>query len=221
MSRLLLFAMLSCVLSIAYAHNAKIATYTLRDTGSGWYIEMSFAQASIDAMMDKKLGGNLDDIELDEYKHEVFEYIKENFELEVNGRNIPLGDGGIMLGSHQTDLKFVIPTLPDHPESMMVHIPAFRDAYNHTNIFRIYRGGDQLHKFFLSADNDFESSLLFKDGLIVETDRKLAGSNQQVVISGIFLLLVIGGIFLARRGYRPKNSGLVIEEALLTENQSG
>ena len=35
----------------AVAHNAKIATFTLRDTGAGWLVEMNFAQAGVDAAM--------------------------------------------------------------------------------------------------------------------------------------------------------------------------
>lgn len=179
------------------AHNSKIATITLRDTGAGWIAELNFAQASVDAAMEHHLGkGELKDISRDAYRDEVVAYVKSNFHLQVDGQEILLENGGIMLGSHQTDLKFVLPGIPQQPENMKVYVPMFGTSYNHTNLFRIYRGGDKMTKFFLSEDNDFRVNLNFEGNRIEAIETTNNGKRYSLAkISGV-LIVIIGGIGL-------------------------
>lgn len=177
----------------AVAHNAKIATFTLRDTGAGWFIEMNFAQAGVDAAMIEKHGKQkLADLSKKTYQNLVIDYVKSNFNLVVDGEEIRLGSGGINLGTHQTDLKFVLPNLPLQPGTAQVHIPMFGSSYNHTNLFRIYRGGKNVTKFFLSEDNDFKVELNFTTNEILAVQREvplMLGSGG--IVLGIFLSIML------------------------------
>lgn len=182
----------------AMGHNAKIATFTLRDTGAGWYIEMNFAQAAVDAAMIDIYGkAKLEGITKQEYQGMVVDYIKNNFQLEADGKNVPLKSGGINLGSHQTNLKFVLPDLPLQPKSVYVHIPMFEKVHNQTNLFRIYRGGNDMTKFFLSEDNHFQVNLNFTlEGIEATKETKSPKHNLVMLGSGgiglgilIFLIL--------------------------------
>ncbi|WP_420580370.1 hypothetical protein [Reichenbachiella sp.] len=174
----------------AVAHNAKIATFTLRDTGAGWLVEMNFAQAGIDATMIETHGSEkLEKLDRKSYQNLIVEYVKSNFHLTVDGEIIKLRNGGIMLGSHQTDLKFVLPEMPPHPAEAQVYIPMFGNTYNHTNLFRIYRGGKNITKFFLSEDNGFNVDLSFTSRGIVAVEKE-PRPDQFFMLSG-------GGIMLA------------------------
>lgn len=180
----------STVLSTV-AHNTKIATFTLRDTGAGWLVEMNFAQAGVDATMIEIHGSEkLENLDKKSYQNLIVQYVKSNFILTVDGEEIKLRNGGIMLGSHQTDLKFVLPEMPAHPEKAQVHIPMFGNTYNHTNLFRIYRGGKNITKFFLSEDNDFEVKLAFTQEGIVALE-KHTNDNPYLMLSGGGLMLAI------------------------------
>ncbi|WP_422361050.1 hypothetical protein [Reichenbachiella sp.] len=173
------------------AHNAKIATFTLRDTGAGWLVEMNFAQAGVDATMIEIHGSEkLENLDKKSYQNLIVEYVKSNFNLKVDGEVIKLKNGGIMLGSHQTDLKFVLPEMPPHPGEAQIYIPMFGNTYNHTNLFRIYRGGKNITKFFLSEDNGFNVDLNFTPIGIVAVEKE-PRADQFFMLSGGGLMLAI------------------------------
>ena len=175
----------------AIGNNAKIATYTLRDTGEGWFIEMNFAQAAIDAEMQKIYSEEqLTGIGEDEYKKMFLAYLHAHVVLRVDGEKIPFESGGILLGSHQTDVKYVLPQIPSQPQTMSVYLPMFEEVYKQTNLFRIYRGGGKFTKFFLSADTDFSVNIAFTDEGIVATDGP-PPSNRFAMISGGVMLLIL------------------------------
>lgn len=202
MKKILIIIVLLCADIESKAHNAKIATFTLRDTGAGWFVEMNFAQAGVDAAMIEEHGkAKLERISKQAYQSMVVDYVKDNFHLNVDGNPVPLKSGGISLGSHQTDLKFVLPDLPLQPERAVVYIPMFGNTYNQTNLFRIYRGGKDMTKFFLSEDNDFRVSLKFTPQGIVATEEPKSSTTNLVMLSssGVGLAILILLILSARR----------------------
>ena len=197
MLRFILVAVLNCAMIFSIiAHNSKIATYTLRDTGSGWFIEMNFAQAAIDAQMLKMYGEEqLAEISDEEYKKLFLDYLRGNFDFEVDGKKVNLVSGGILLGSHQTDVKFVLPEIPARPKNMSIFLPMFEEVHNQTNLFRIYRGGDRFTKFFLSADNNFSAQMEFADGDIVEVE-KTESVSLGMLLGVLAALLLLASIII-------------------------
>lgn len=193
------------------AHNAKISTFTLRDTGAGWMVEMAFAQASIDVAMQNIFDEyQLKNFTSEEYRNEVIDYVKEHFHLKANGINIELDDGGIMLGNHQANLKFVLPQIPINPDKMKVYIPMFGNMFNHTNIFRIYRGGAKVDKVFLSSDNDFRANVEFtKEGMISFNKEPIGNEFPWIktLSFGLMLLTLMGFI-----GYKMVNNKMRIAQ---------
>ncbi|MEP1033008.1 hypothetical protein [Ekhidna sp.] len=208
MTRLFLVVVLSGAIAFqTMAHNAKIATYTLRDTGAGWFIEMNFAQAAVDAQMlkmhDKEV---LSKMNKDDYKKSFLKYLTENIHLRVDGKKIKFVSGGILLGSHQTDVKYILPEISGHPQNMSVYLPMFEHIYNQTNLFRIYRGGDKFSKFFLSTDNDFSANLKFTGQGIISVNK--APSNNLALISGVVVLLFLVLVAVVLIKNRLKNAQL-------------
>lgn len=202
-----------CVGFVSMAHNAKIATYTLRDTGVGWMIEINFAQAGLLAMAEKDLG-ETDFAALDEaaLKSYLIEQVQQNFSLEVDGINVPLKNGGVLMGNHQTNFKYVLPEIPLNPQQLMVHIPMCSNVHNQTNIFRIYRGGEHMSKFFLSEDNDFEIQLEFSNNQVIaltgqsQAAREHRLGNTEIGMIGGLLLLALFGIFQFRRSQQKNEA---------------
>lgn len=201
MLRLVQIVILCCAMAFhAIAHNAKIATYTLRDTGMGWFIEMNFAQAAIDAQMLKLFDKQtLESMSQEAYKSAFIKYLNDHFILRVDGEKVKLIRGGILLGSHQTDVKYVLPEIPTQPQDISIYLPMFEDIYNQTNLFRIYRGGEKFTKFFLSTDNNFSAHMEFREDGIYAVDK--APYNMLATISGVVVLILIamGVVILARR----------------------
>ncbi|MBT28139.1 MAG: hypothetical protein CMO01_00660 [Thalassobius sp.] len=177
----------------AWAHNTNIACYTLRDTGAGWMIEINFAQAGLLADVKRDMS-NSDFAKLnnEELKSHIIEKIQRNFHLEVDGIKVPLRDGGILMGNHQTNLKFILPEIPANPQQMDVSIPMCSETYNHTNIFRIYRGGEKIPKFFLSEDNKFHVALVFSnDKVEAVDDSELYYSTKFKPVYGVVVLALL------------------------------
>lgn len=49
--------------------------------------------------------------------------VRNRFNLRVDGKLISLTEGGIMLGDHQTNLKFVLPEISLQPRSLEAFVP--------------------------------------------------------------------------------------------------
>lgn len=213
MRKVILYFILLCVAFVSMAHNAKIATYTLRDTGVGWMIEINFAQAGLLAMAEKDLGKadftNLNTATLKSY---LIEQVQQNFHLEVDGVSVPLKNGGILMGNHQTNFKFVLPEIPSNPRQLKVHIPMCSAVHNQTNIFRIYRGGERLTKFFLNEDNHFETHLEFTGNQIIAFENQsetAVGTQHDYTKTGMIgglLTFILYGWYHFRKNHQRKEA---------------
>jgi hypothetical protein len=78
--------------------------------------------------------------------------------LILETRKITLDEGGVKLGNHQTDLKFVVPPIPEKIEKILVHIPAFQENENHQTIFAFKTKRKSRYKI-LSPQNDYQSEI--------------------------------------------------------------
>lgn len=194
---LLSFGLAIC---LAEGHNTQIATFTMRDTGAGWLMAMNLAQAGVDAALIEKHGKQkINGLDRKAYQNLVVDYVKANFKLNVDGKDIKLGSGSIVLGSHQTDLKFVLPDVPIHPQEAHVNIPMFSTSDNHTNLFRVYRGGKKIAKLFLSENNDFKVDLIFTSQGIIAKEKKEKNDHFLMMSGGSLMLGLVLVIALSRR----------------------
>ncbi len=192
--QLILIVLVILSFESAFAHNPRIASFTLRDAGIGWYLEMSFARSAVDAEMIDIHGEELlTTIEKEEYQRFFMEYVYDHIHIVQDGEVIELGAGGIRLGNHQTDLKFPLRELTD-PHHLDIAINLFEDEHNQVNLFRIYRGGESLHKVFLSEDNDFKTSFrLNPDGGVIQVDN--TNASARLMPTWIIALVTIGLLF--------------------------
>lgn len=199
MRRVLILILIVWVAGDLAAHNSKIATINLSIVDGEWVMQMSFAQASLDAEILKAYSEEqverMDPIELKQW---FANYVRDNIEIWSNEQRLMLGAGGILLGDHQTDLKFSIPDMPIFPERMKFRMSVCEESHNQTNILRIFQG-DDMTKFFLSADNDFSTDLIFQDHEILSMDTLAETSHASLHWGWSALLLLLPAAFYLRR----------------------
>lgn len=116
----------------------------------------------------------------------IIAYIKDNFSLAVNDVAVTLRKGGIKLGDHQTDLKFVLPPFPDRIDEIDVRIPAFAENDQHQTIFS-YLVDDNTGHVILRADNDFHATVALHPPEATIYHSLLVGFSGASLILGILV----------------------------------
>ncbi len=190
MSRLFTVVFAGAMVFQAIAHNSKIATYTLRHVPeAGWYIEMNFAAAGVQQAMISEYGeAEVMAMTKEEFRDAFVEYARANFQLVADdGVKISLESGGVKLGSHQTDMKFVLPAMPDSPEYLEVQLTMFASSSHHTNLFRVYKD-DILTKFILTEENGYKTTIAFTERGIMEA---APNTSKRAMIIGIGTLVIL------------------------------
>jgi len=146
---------------IVMSHNPLSAAYYLEVNENLNILNIYLSQGGINKAIITKFGEEkVNAMSSDEFKQVIVDYIKENFELSVNGEEITLLSGGIKLGSHQTDLKFITSSFPNEINEMAIYIPAFKENDQHQSIFT-YNLHGEADKAILSRNNNYSKEILF------------------------------------------------------------
>ncbi len=173
---------LICIISplLSFGHNPLSAKYHIEAGEHASLLSVSLSQDGVNHVFSKKYGKErFSEMNRKEFEELLVDYIKKNFNLSIDGKEIKLSQGGIKLGSHQTDLKFVLPPLPQKIGKIEVDIPAFKENKNHQTIFSYKTKGVTNH-VILSSSNDYQSTI-----------------NLQAADTNAWLwLILIGGIIL-------------------------
>ena len=118
--------------------------------------------------------------------------------MTANNINIKLDDGGVKADGHATSLRFLIPSIPKKLETLNVSIPMFGYSYNHTNIFRIYRGGTDFENYTQNRAHEYirkGSAIKFFDLALGEADiyPRFAPTMEWDIAAGHAILKALGG----------------------------
>ena len=162
-----LFLCLVVSLQTIKAHNPLSAMYYLEVKEDINILNISLSQTGLNEAL-KKHYKNVDFNKLlgIEYKKLAVKYIKDNFYLKINKSEVILQDGGIKLGNHQTDLKFVLRELPETFKILTVKINAFIENKNHQSIFSLRLNG-KTSKIILSQNNNYSASVTIKNNVMI------------------------------------------------------
>jgi len=143
------------------AHNPLSARYHLDTKQQPGVLTINLSQDGVNlALLQTHSRAALEEMSQREFEELIVAYVKRNFEVAVNGEDIRLGEGGIRLGSHQTDLKFVLTDVAADAETISADIPAFSENEAHQTIFS-YRVGGKSEHVILSSDNEFRAAIGF------------------------------------------------------------
>ncbi len=162
-SRALLSALLSALLlallaSPAGAHDREIATFALQPVAAkadgvearGWVLEVHVARAALDAVL---ADGPAEAVDPKGWRARAVAYIKRHVRLLRGETSLNLGAGGIRVGGHQTDLRFLLPELPAAGGRLKVRIDAFSEDGHQSNVLKLR--GSTPRTVVLTAENDF------------------------------------------------------------------
>lgn len=190
MNNLLIKIMISgliLVISPSYAlgHNPLSARYHLEAGEQASLLTVNLSQDGVNqALLQTHDQQELEGMDQKQFEELIVDYVKRNFSLSVNDQEITLQKGGIKLGSHQTDLKFVLPAFTEQIEHIDVDIPAFNENENHQTIFSYNIAGRAEH-VILSLNNNYKSSINF------QIAAASANSYLWLISLGVISLIVI------------------------------
>ncbi|MBU2938568.1 hypothetical protein KO494_03350 [Lacinutrix sp. C3R15] len=164
---LVVFASMQTIL----AHNPLSAMYYLEVKENVSILNISLAQNGLDEAL-KKHYSNIDFETLPtvEYKQLAVKYLKENFNLHINSKSVALLEGGIKLGNHQTDAKFILSELPKNFKSLNVEVKAFIENNHHQTIFSLLFN-ENTSKVILNETNNYKSALIFKNNKMIKATK--------------------------------------------------
>lgn len=158
-------ALALCMSISLKAHNPLSATYYVEVKDGVQVLNIYLAQTGVDyALLKQYSKSEIESMSLADYKQSIVDYIKSNFELQADGRKVQLGQGGIKLGSHQTDLKFILSGIDSTTQQLEIRIPAFRENDHHQSVFSFLIYGEK-GKVILHEDNDYQAHISIHDGM--------------------------------------------------------
>ncbi len=123
-------------------------------------------------------------VSVEEYKRLAVTYLKEHVSLTADGVPLILGEGGIKVGSHETDFKFLVDNYPERVERLDVDIMAFTENEHHTSIFWWRRTAEK-SKLILSVENGFRGQLGLSSAPVA-TRRVISGKVPVLLVMSLF-----------------------------------
>ncbi|WCO00650.1 hypothetical protein [Psychroserpens ponticola] len=169
----IVFLLLILIVSIqtVHGHNPLSAMYYLEVKDGINILNINLSQDGLNAALRKHFPKiKFEKISKTEFKQLTVSYLKNNFHLDINGSTIDLLEGGIKLGSHQTDAKFMVSSLPETFKKLNVSIKAFAENEQHQTVFSLLLNG-KTSKVILNKNNDYTASVNFKNSLMVVSSK--------------------------------------------------
>ncbi|MEO1261146.1 MAG: hypothetical protein AAFZ15_20255, partial [Bacteroidota bacterium] len=138
-------------------HNPLSAKYHLEAGEKVSLLSINLSQDCLNQALLKKYGKEeIEALTQNDFKELIVNYIKSKFSMSFDNKEIKLKEGGVKLGSHQTDLKFVLPPISNEAEEIKINIPAFKENENHQTIFS-YKTKRKADYEILSSNNNYQS----------------------------------------------------------------
>lgn len=143
----------------SFAHNPLSAKFELIAGEDASLLNINLSQGGLSKTLNDTYGKEeIEKLSSKEYKELIIKYIKDNFILKIEGQTLGIEAGGIKFGSHQTDLKFLMPSISKTANEMEIEIRAFSENENHQNIF-YYTFYQKKGHLILSESNSFKADL--------------------------------------------------------------
>jgi len=143
----------------SYSHNPLSSRYHLEAGENVSLLTINLSQDGVNQALLKQYDRaeieKMNQVQMEEW---IVKYIKDNFELYINGEPIKISKGGIKYGSHQTDLRFVLPPIPRVVNAMDISIQAFKENEDHQTIFSYVFNGKKGH-VILTRDNYYSKTV--------------------------------------------------------------
>ncbi len=137
------------------AHNPLSARFELVVGEAISVLTINFSQDGLHSGLQKQCPNiALEKIDRQYYKELLTAYVKQHIQLSTPQGPIRIGEGGIRLGNHQTDLRFAIADVPTDMQQLQVSITCGIENEHHQNLFWLVVNG-QKHKLILDERNGY------------------------------------------------------------------
>ena len=142
----------------AWSHLPNVATFNVQQREQLWWLDVHVSTDGLHHILTLR-DPKIQALSAQDYKKRAVTLIKEGVRVNVDGGDIELGEGGIRLAAHQTDLRFELVGMPQAPARFQLEIDVFSEQSNQQNIFRVFRPDGSDH-VVLSERNRFAASLI-------------------------------------------------------------
>jgi hypothetical protein len=187
---------------LSLGHNPLSARYYVESSEKVSVLTINLSQDGLNSALLKSYDRvEMTSMSSKDFKELVVSYIKRNFSLEIDGDQFAIGEGGIKLGSHQTDLKFVLPPISQDFKKMDVKIAAFQENENHQTIFSYNIMGLKNVKI-LSEENNYKSIIINR-----------SDQAASILTLPVLLLITIGFVILAIFNRHKKTNKFLFSKA--------
>lgn len=153
----------------AHAHNRDVATFVIEPVAAsakgpdgpaarGWLLSMHLPSTALYAAtvigLDPTARSALTERA---FKARAVAYLKRHVRVTRGDQPIALGSGGIRLGPHQSDLRFLLVGMPVDGGPLTVEIDAFSEDGHQSNVLKVR--GAQRQTVTLTADRDYRATV--------------------------------------------------------------
>ena len=158
---LLAWALVGLASPAAWAHAPNVATYELGRIGGVWTLDVHLATAGMhEALKQRHPERALSELEPRAYEALLVAAIEQGTAIELEGVPVRLGEGGVRLGAHQTDLRFVLEGAPAEVTRVRARIDALSERGGQHNVLRAPGAPPKTSRHVvLREDNDFSAEL--------------------------------------------------------------
>ena len=153
-------------------------------------MQISFSQSGANYALRKYYQNEFSAVSLEEYEEKYVAYVKKHIQITVDNKKIGLSSGGIKLGNHQTDMKFLLSDFPKEFENVQLDISVFKENENQNTVVKVIEGKKFIRKV-LKKENEFQMKFVNTEAGFMPYEQ---GYSEQKYI---FLILGIVGIFFA------------------------
>lgn len=194
MRNIFLIAAIAFVCSNVRAHNPLTAKFELNAVSeNGAILHVHLSQTGLHQALTKHYTKvDFKTIETTDYKELAVQYLKKHLTIVADETPLIIGEGGIKLGSHQTDFRFLVKNYPRNIEVLTVDINAFKENENHHSVFW-WTTKEAKRKVVLSPKNNYKSS--FGTGEVLENSTNVLTSGMSwgsvaLLLSATFLTVI-------------------------------
>jgi len=184
---------------LSFGHNPLSARYHFEAGENASLLTINLSQDGVNNFLSKKFDREeLSNFSGKELEIIIVEYIKDNFSMSAEGKKIELDKGGIKLGNHQTDLKFVLPPFSNSVDDFDIDISAFKENSNHQTIFsyKIFEKNDHV---ILSNLNDYKSTVSLSS-----IQQSSSSFSYAFILGGIGILVLLAFGFMRKQSLKPQ-----------------
>lgn len=183
------FCVLMCVLfpALAQAHVANVASFELHQDQGVWLLDVHTSTAGLHKVLSLRDAPT----DPDGYREHAVRVIRDGVRITLDGEAVTLGEGGIRLAAHQTDVRFVLEGVSSEaPEGVRVVVDALSEQAGQQNIFRWLGEGHLV----LSERNGF-SGVLRR-----EAEDVVMAEHEKPTFWGLYGVLGFAVVLLAWSG---------------------